>query len=178
MTKIPYTYEIISVTERNMEVRYENPDHGVMHVGVRLPYEGEDLATVIDQFSPALFWAEQLRPVQAVPVGMTGAGETTVSIDESDFTPDELLAMWRERAVISQLQAHYTLKVWGLYDQVVALVEALGDPLELAFQRATEWRRNSPTILELFGNLQMPDGTAPTPADVDRFFQEAAGFTL
>jgi hypothetical protein len=178
MTKIPYTYEILSVSGRSMEVRYENPDHGVMHVGVRIPYEGEDLEAVIDQFSPALLWAEQSRPVQEVTVGMTGTGETVVSVDPEDFTPEELLEMWRESATISQFQAHYTLKVWGLYDQVVVLVEAMGDPLELAFQRASEWRRNSPAILSLFSNLTMPTGNAPTPEDVDRFFIEAASFTV
>lgn len=160
-----------------MDVQYSNPEHGDMIVGVRLPYEGEVLADVIDQFSPAFFWAEQRREVQPITVGSTGTGETEVEPEVVELTPEEMLELWRENAVISQLQAHYTLKVWGLYEQVKTLVTNVGDPLELAFERAAEWRRNSPSIQALFANIQMPDGNPPTPEDVDRFFIEAGAFS-
>lgn len=161
-----------------MDVRYSNPEHGDMLVGVRLPYEGEVLTDVIDQFSPAFFWAEQRRAVQPIAVGSTGTGETEVEPEVVELTPEEMLELWRENAVISQLQAHYTLKVWGLYEQVKTLVTNVGDPLELAFERATEWRRNSNSIQALFANIQMPDGNPPTPEDVDRFFIEAGAFSV
>lgn len=178
MTTIPYTYEIVGADERGMTVRYSNPEHGEMLVGVRLPYEGENVADVIDQFSPALYWADLTRPKQVIPVGTVGEGATVVTPEAPDLTPEEMIALWRESAVISQLQAHYTLRVWGLYDQVVDLVTAVGDPLEIAFHRALEWRRNSPAILAMFANLTMPDGNNPTPEVVDQFFVEAGGFII
>lgn len=178
MTKIPYTYEIVGANQFGMDVRFSNPEHGEMVVGVRLPYEGENLNDVIDQFSPALYWAELSRPKQTIAIGTTGTGETMVSPEAPELSPEEDKALWREHAVISQLQAHYTLKRWGLYDQVLDLVTAVGDPLEIAFHRAGEWRRASPSIEAMFDNITMPDGTTPTPDVVDQFFIDAGGFIV
>jgi hypothetical protein len=178
MTSIPYTFEVLSVGDLSMDVRYSNPTHGEMLVGVRLPYEGEDLESVIDQFSPALYWAEQTKQRQTIPIGLSGSGETFIGLDPTELTQEEMVEMWRDSMIISQLQAHYTLKVWGLYDQVVDLVNMVGDPLKLAFERAVEWRRGSLAIQAMFANITMPDGTTPTPELVDQFFIEATGFSV
>ncbi|HEV8033942.1 hypothetical protein [Yoonia sp.] len=180
MTTISYTYTILAVHNRTMDVGYSNPDHGKMLVGVRRPKVGETVDQVVAEYSPAAWWAEQAATFEDVPVGATGQGATVfpTTEPEPEPTPEEALAIWRENAVISQLQAHYTLKVWGLHDQVAALVAAVGDPLALAFERATEWRRNSTAILTMFENITLADGSTPTPEDVDRFFAEAAEFSL
>jgi hypothetical protein len=74
MTDITYTYEIIAVDEaaRCMEVVYTSPTHGVMHVGARLPFEGEPLEQVIAMFSPAQEWRAREMTVVAPDVGASG----------------------------------------------------------------------------------------------------------
>jgi hypothetical protein len=178
MTTISYTYTILAVHERTMEVEYTNPEHGTMLVGVRRPKVGETVDQVVAEYSPAAWWAEQAAIFEDVPVGATGQGATVFPEPQPEPTPEEALAIWRDNAVISQLQAHYTLKVWGLYDQVAELVAVVGDPLALAFERATEWRRSSPAILTMFENITLADGSTPTPEVVDQFFAEAAEFSL
>lgn len=181
MTTISYTYKILAVHDRTMDVEYANPDHGTLLVGVRRPKVGETVDQVIAEYSPVLWWAEQSAVFEDVSVGLAGEGAVDIveaSPTEPETTREELMAMWRETVTISQLQAHYTLKVWGLYDQVQTLVRAVGDPLELAFERAGEWRRNSAAILAMFENITLEDGSVPTPEMVDQFFMEAGGFTI
>lgn len=74
MTDITYTYEIIAVDEaaRCMEVVYTSADHGVMHVGARLPFEGEPLEQVIAMFAPVQEWRLRSMAVVAPEVGVVG----------------------------------------------------------------------------------------------------------
>lgn len=74
MTDIIYTYEIIAVDEaaRCMEVVYTSEAHGVMHVGARLPYEGEALEQIIAMFAPVQEWRLRDMAVVAPAVGVTG----------------------------------------------------------------------------------------------------------
>lgn len=95
---IQYTYQIIKVDEaaRCMEVVYSADGHQTMHIGARLPFEGEALEDVIKAFAPVPLWLELARPVQVPVVGVQGtvgpepkpepdapiAGLNTVVIDE------------------------------------------------------------------------------------------------
>tara|TARA_R110000868_G_C10815351_1_gene758182 strand:- start:557 stop:1024 length:468 start_codon:yes stop_codon:yes gene_type:complete len=74
MTNITYTYEIISVNEtaRCMEVVYTSVDHGALHIGARLPFEGETLEQVIAMFAPVQEWRLREFPVVAPEVGVVG----------------------------------------------------------------------------------------------------------
>lgn len=83
------------------------------------------------------------------------------------------LEAWRKTAEISQFQAHYMLTVWGVYDEVKAIAEDAGNPVAMAFERASVWKRNSPAILELSAKLKMPDGSTPTAEVLDEFFRQA-----
>lgn len=71
---IEYKYTIASVdaNARCMEVVYEAEGHQTMHIGARLPFEGESLEDVIQQFAPLAYWDEQQRPVVAPTVGTSG----------------------------------------------------------------------------------------------------------
>lgn len=71
---ITYTYEIISVDEaaRCMEVVYSAEGHQTMHIGARLPFEGESLEGIIKAFAPVPLWLELATPVVAPPVGLSG----------------------------------------------------------------------------------------------------------
>jgi len=97
-----------------------NPDHGTMLVGVRRPKRGETTEQVIAEYSPALWWAETGRSVlRTFPSASPGRVRPYCrrAIPKPEPHPEDALAIWRENVVISQLQAHYMLKVWGLYDQ-------------------------------------------------------------
>ena len=74
---ITFTYEIIKVDEtaRCMEVVYSAEGHQTMHIGARLPFEGESLESVIKAFAPVPLWIELATPVVAPQVGLTGVVE-------------------------------------------------------------------------------------------------------
>lgn len=71
---IQYTYQITKVDEaaRCMEVVYSASGHQTMHIGARLPFEGESLEDVVKAFAPVPLWLERARPVQVPVVGMQG----------------------------------------------------------------------------------------------------------
>lgn len=71
---ITYTYRIINVDvpARCMEVVYSADGHQTMHIGARLPYEGEALEDVVRQYAPVAYWEEQTRSVLHVEVGAEG----------------------------------------------------------------------------------------------------------
>jgi hypothetical protein len=71
---IAYTYEIVSVdpAARCMEIVYSSVGRQTMHIGARLPFEGESLEAVIEMYSPVAYWREQETPVTVPEVGTTG----------------------------------------------------------------------------------------------------------
>ena len=71
---ITYTYEIIAVDEaaRCMEVVYSAEGHQTMHIGARLPFEGEQLEDVIRAFAPVPLWEELTMTVVVPAVGVSG----------------------------------------------------------------------------------------------------------
>jgi hypothetical protein len=75
MSDINYTYEIIHVDEgsRCMEIVYRSDTYGVMHVGARLPFDGEPLEQVISIFSPVAEWRLRDLAVSPPPQGATGS---------------------------------------------------------------------------------------------------------
>ncbi len=86
---IAYTYKIISVDEaaRCMEIVYEAEGHQTMHIGARLPYEGEQLESVVSMYAPLAYWHEQSLTVSVPLVGTSG-----VISPPPAPTPEELAA--------------------------------------------------------------------------------------
>lgn len=72
---IAYTYEIVSVdpAARCMEIVYSSEGRQAMHIGARLPFEGESLESVVDMYSPVALWLAQEAPVVVPQVGTTGS---------------------------------------------------------------------------------------------------------
>lgn len=71
---IQYTYEIVKVdaAARCMEIVYSAPGHQTMHIGARLPFQGESLGSVVAMYAPVAYWEEQARPVVLPQVGASG----------------------------------------------------------------------------------------------------------
>jgi hypothetical protein len=89
MENITYSYKIVSVNEeaRCMEVVYTAAGHQTMHIGARLPFEGESLEDVIRMFAPVPLWIEQATPVVAPTVGVTGSVEVAIVTPEPRPAP-------------------------------------------------------------------------------------------
>lgn len=69
-----YSYEIVRVDAdfRVMDVIYTHAAHGNFRVGVRLPFEDEDLEVLIKSFAPVGHWKSLEKAVVVPDVGMTG----------------------------------------------------------------------------------------------------------
>jgi hypothetical protein len=84
---IQYTYEIVKVDEaaRCMEVVYASEGRQTMHIGARLPFEGETLDAVIAMYSPVEHWRQQEAAVIVPTVGTKGAtpSQATPAVAES-----------------------------------------------------------------------------------------------
>jgi hypothetical protein len=86
---IQYTYEIIKVDEaaRCMEVVYSAEGHQTMHIGARLPFEGEALEDVIKAFAPVPLWLELATPVTVPRVGAAGTVTPEPETPVSEMMP-------------------------------------------------------------------------------------------
>lgn len=71
---IPYSYEIIAVDQaaRVMEVVYTAEGRQTMHIGARLPYQGESVQAVVQMYAPVAYWLEQEAQVVVPEVGAAG----------------------------------------------------------------------------------------------------------
>lgn len=169
MNEIEYTYKVIAVNSDSMEIEYKNAEHGIMIVGARLPYEGESLQNVADEYSPALLWEEKTRPKGSVTVGEIGSGKRVVRPSVVNLTPEEALEYERSQMVVSRLQGRLTLgpEVTAQLDQIAEDPNtpwAMGE----AIKNAGLWYRTSESMTELAYLLEYTD------EDMDDLFRSAA----
>lgn len=92
---IQYTFEIVSVDEsaRCMLIIYRSEGRETMHIGARLPFEGEPLEEVIASYAPTPFWRGKEAAVVVPQTGLTGSLTDTV-VPES---AEELARARRDR---------------------------------------------------------------------------------
>lgn len=76
---ITYTYEVISVDQaaRCMEVVYTSEGNPTLHIGARLPFEGETVESVVEMYAPVRYWEELKTPLVPVEVGTSGTKVVT-----------------------------------------------------------------------------------------------------
>jgi hypothetical protein len=102
---IQYGYEITSVdqTARCMEVVYTADGRQTMHIGARLPYEGESLEAVVAMYAPVAYWLEQQAAVTAPSVGVSGVMGTPVPETLASAKAKRLaeIAAWRYQKEVS-----------------------------------------------------------------------------
>ena len=74
MSNVDYSYEIVLVdpASKCMVVTYTAEGFAPMQIGVRLPYEGEDVEAVIRQYAPVNLWAVKNAPVVVPVAGVKG----------------------------------------------------------------------------------------------------------
>jgi hypothetical protein len=120
---ITYNYEIVSVDESAgvMEIIYTADGKPTQHIGARLPYENEDLESVVSVFAPIAVWEESSK-VYAVPsVGASGslASEVAVITEEDQVRNIRNFKLaesdWR---VLVSVEMNESLPIeWKLYRQ-------------------------------------------------------------
>lgn len=88
---ITYSYEIIAVNEaaRCMEIVYTAEGHQTMHIGARLPYEGETLEQIIRMYEPVRYWEEQQLVVVVPQIGTVGTMEPLPPPEPTQPVPDQ-----------------------------------------------------------------------------------------
>jgi hypothetical protein len=67
-----YTVMAVDLQARCMDVVYEAEGHQTMHIGARLPLEGETLEDVVKMFSPVALWRDLAAAVILPAVGASG----------------------------------------------------------------------------------------------------------
>jgi hypothetical protein len=78
---IIYTYEIVEANEaaRCMEVVYSAEGYQTMHIGARLPFEGELLEDVIKAFAPVPLWLASKETCVTPEVGQRGVIDSSLA---------------------------------------------------------------------------------------------------
>lgn len=79
---ITYNYEIVSVDESAgvMEIIYTADGKPTQHISARLPYEGEDLESVIFMFAPIPVWEEESKEYAVPSEGASGSLTSEVAV--------------------------------------------------------------------------------------------------
>lgn len=93
-----------------------------------------------------------------------------VTFKTQDELAVEQLANWRASTKVSKFQAKAALKQAGLLEQVRTMMAGLpeDDLTRIAWEDAQEFRRESPTVLNLAAELNLDD------AALDALFEQAA----
>jgi len=88
---------------------------------------------------------------------------------EAYVEPVVPIEVWRENATVSAFQAQQALDDFGYIEQVEAIMTDASTPAKTkrAWRLAQEFRRMSPTVLDLAGALGLSD------VEVDALFQHA-----
>lgn len=148
--QIPYTYEVVLVDEaaRCMEIVYTSDGRQAMHIGARLPFQGESVEDVVKLYAPLAYWDEQERAVIQVQTGLTGS-----------VAPTPASSIPTVPATVSRFQAKAALLQAGLLDSVEAMMVSESTPAlaRIAWREAQEFRRTSPTVLAMAQALNLTD---------------------
>ena len=67
-----------------MEIVYSSAGHQTMHIGARLPFEGESLESVVKMFAPVSLWIERAMSVVAPTVGASGSVAVQLAPDAAE----------------------------------------------------------------------------------------------
>ena len=101
MVNINYSYEIVFVDApaKCMVVQYTAEGFPPMQISTRLPYKGEPVEAVIQQFAPVNLWALSTAPVVAPETGINGEVKAPepppVTLESTKADKKAQIAEWR-----------------------------------------------------------------------------------
>lgn len=90
MNNIKYTYRVVAVGDRTMDVEYEAEGFAPVIVGVPKPREGESIDPIIQSYSPVAFWIDQITPRAEVVAGVSGVVEVQTAPPAGPLTLADL----------------------------------------------------------------------------------------
>jgi len=95
---IEFNYQILDVNKaaNAMLVKYTADGYQEYTIGTRMPYVGEPLENVINQYAPIPQWRESMMEVADVQVGTTGT-ITPVVVQQTDQSIDFTIATSEEQ---------------------------------------------------------------------------------
>jgi len=125
--KIEYTYKIINVDKTNkcMEILYESPKYGVLHVGARMPWKGESIEDIVHMYNPSRYWIENDMDTEEVEENTTGLQYAELEIPQTDET-DESIELDVSKIVVSKYEVLYALAAMGLLDKADKVIKNSG----------------------------------------------------
>lgn len=88
MSNITYTYQVLNVGDRSMEVEYSADGFDPVVIGVPRPRAGESVEAMIQAYSPVAYWLDLIAPRAEVEVGVSGEVEVRT---EPPSNPDDLM---------------------------------------------------------------------------------------
>jgi hypothetical protein len=81
-----------------MEIVYDSPIYGVLHVGARLPWKGETLENIVLMYNPTRYWLEQTMETASVEVNSQGTQQIDVP-DLTELVPPKNIILSEEQLV-------------------------------------------------------------------------------
>ena len=151
-----YTYAITRVDEDNdvMDVVYSAEGQDDVMVGVPIPREDEDLASVVASYVPLWAWRKAAPPQKLTP-GITGAGTIADERPGDNYVWEN--DQWVQRTEprhfpLSPAQFHAMVDILGKRQDILRAVEQVySTPEALAvakqkFERATVFKFDDPMI--------------------------------
>jgi hypothetical protein len=108
----PYEYEIISVDESAgcMEIVYTSEGKPPMHIGARLPYEGETVKAVVDMYAPVSYWTSLNARFAPVAVGLKGEHRPPeaepMTLERAKAEKMTEIAAWRYRREVNGIEVN------------------------------------------------------------------------
>ena len=147
---LSYTYEIKNVSQqgRFMEVIYLVESRDPVTVGVRLPFENENLEAVIHNHSPVRYFIEEMTPVANVLAGTKGAYVVPEKTLQSvkDFKQQEI-ALWRYEQETKGIVVNN--KFFSTTRESQAALTAAFTSLKEGFISSVNWKTLNGTFVSL-----------------------------
>ena len=170
MANIDYSYEIVLVDQASkcMVVNYTAEGFAPMQIGVRLPYEGEDVEAVIRKYAPVNLWGVNNAPVVVPVAGVKGTFNASAQPEPQPIPVQQQ---------ITRAQGKAALIMQGHWQAVLDYVASIQDPIqralaEVAINDTLTWDRSSPFLNAATAGLGMTD------EQLDALFIQASGIAL
>jgi hypothetical protein len=142
---IKFNYEIINVNEpaKAMEIVYTAEGREPMHIGARMPYEGESLETIVKMFSPVAIWLSQDAAVTPVSAGTKGSIDPTAIVTPSTVAEAKAqkvaeIAAWRYAKEIAGIA--FEGMAIGTSREAQAALYAAKDALSSDYVSSIDWK--------------------------------------
>lgn len=150
MTSIKYTYRVVAVGDRTMDVEFEAEGFAPVIIGVPKPREGESIDPIIQSYSPVAFWIDQITPRAEVVAGVSGVVEVQTAPPAGPPTLADLLPVSHAQMIAALILSEIITREEGvewIKGQLPSAVEMMIASLPEEHQVIAELRAIRPTAV-------------------------------